>query len=188
MTPIVHVKNIHVKHLSNRVTFFSIVDGGWTLWTDWSDCSSTCGPGLITRDRTCTNPLPQYGGQGCFGSPQEGYACNGTCTVHGAWGGWQTWSQCTKTCDSGLRGRARICDSPAPTPDGRKCMGNSFEMEDCNTQSCSGGGSSGNGTGSGSGNGRNEAQYVNVSWIIVYICNVHAQCSTLESISMYSFK
>jgi len=141
--------------------FWLLVDGGWTLWTDWSDCSSTCGPGLITRDRTCTDPLPQYGGQGCFNSPQESYACNGTCTVHGDWGVWGAWTTCTKTCEGGRTGRARLCDDPAPTPDGDPCFGGAFQIEDCNANSCTG-----NGTGSGT---RNEAQYVNVSLMFSHV-------------------
>ena len=60
-----------------------LVDGGWTLfgdWTDWSDCSVSCGGGQRTRthSRTCTNPKPQHGGQKCTGSSKETSAvsCN----------------------------------------------------------------------------------------------------------------
>ena len=29
---------------------------GWTSWSDWGGCSSSCGPGLQSRTRTCQNP------------------------------------------------------------------------------------------------------------------------------------
>lgn len=61
-----------------------------------------------------------------------------------------------------MSGRVRLCDDPAPTPDGNPCIGNAFQLDICNSQSCSGSGS-GSGTGNGTGSGtRNEAQYVNV--------------------------
>ena len=34
------------------------VDGGYTDWGEWSSCSTTCGNGVITRSRTCSNPEP----------------------------------------------------------------------------------------------------------------------------------
>ncbi|XP_035675461.1 ectin-like, partial [Branchiostoma floridae] len=37
------------------------IDGGWSDWSPWSDCSVTCGVGTQTRDRSCTNPAPANG-------------------------------------------------------------------------------------------------------------------------------
>ena len=45
---------------------FITVDGGWGMWGSWSTCSSTCGEGQRHRNRSCDNPLPQYGGSICF--------------------------------------------------------------------------------------------------------------------------
>ena len=45
------------------------VDGGWS---DWSPCSKSCGGG--TQTRTCTNPAPYCGGNGCSGESTR--ACN----------------------------------------------------------------------------------------------------------------
>lgn len=33
------------------------IDGGWSSWTEWSECSRSCGGGVITRERECSRPL-----------------------------------------------------------------------------------------------------------------------------------
>ena len=43
------------------------MDGGFTQWTSFSDCSKECGLGTRERTRSCTNPAPQHGGQECEG-------------------------------------------------------------------------------------------------------------------------
>jgi hypothetical protein len=52
------------------------VNGGWSLfkeWTDWGECTVTCGGGLKSRNRTrsCTNPIPKYRGLECEGNSSE---------------------------------------------------------------------------------------------------------------------
>ena len=46
----------------------SVIDGGWSPWTSDSSCSTTCGPGIETSIRHCTNPAPSNGGADCEGS------------------------------------------------------------------------------------------------------------------------
>ena len=36
----------------------------------------TCGGGSQNRSRTCTNPVPQYGGADCVGAEGENQDCN----------------------------------------------------------------------------------------------------------------
>ena len=55
---------------------FSGADGGFSRWSFWSDCSLTCGGGVQTRTRTCTNPPPQGYGEDCDGPLREDQACN----------------------------------------------------------------------------------------------------------------
>ena len=55
------------------VRLHSAVNGYWKPWTEWSECSVTCGDGLQTRTRECIPPL--YGGQDCVGDTHENRTC-----------------------------------------------------------------------------------------------------------------
>ncbi|XP_056016064.1 cartilage intermediate layer protein 1-like [Ostrea edulis] len=76
------------------------IDGGWTLWDTWSDCSATCNGGTRTRQRYCVNPPPQNGGRNCVGTVQESESCNPftcpNCNRRCPWGG--TLSDDCSTC------------------------------------------------------------------------------------------
>ena len=52
-----------------------IVDGDWSNWGEWSDCTETCGSGNIVRHRDCDSPAPQNGGQPCSGLAYENVPC-----------------------------------------------------------------------------------------------------------------
>ncbi|PFX32014.1 Hemicentin-1 [Stylophora pistillata] len=41
------------------------VNGGYSAWAAYGDCSKTCGGGERTRERICTNPPPGFGGNDC---------------------------------------------------------------------------------------------------------------------------
>ena len=58
--------NFKSKHEMGCHVFFLSVHGGWGEWSShWSECSSTCGLGIRTRERECDNPKPKYGGTPC---------------------------------------------------------------------------------------------------------------------------
>uniref|UniRef100_A0A914W054 THSD1 third Ig-like domain-containing protein n=1 Tax=Plectus sambesii TaxID=2011161 RepID=A0A914W054_9BILA len=65
----------------------SPVDGGWSEWTNWSACLTTCGEGFRRRSRLCNKPTPQFDGQFCVGDSLQTQACaqaacpNATSTV-----------------------------------------------------------------------------------------------------------
>jgi len=44
------------------------INGNWAAWGNWSECSSTCIGGMQNRNRTCSDPSPQYGGLNCTAS------------------------------------------------------------------------------------------------------------------------
>lgn len=50
------------------------VNGSWYEWSNWTDCSRTCGGGLQTRDRICERP--KYGGFDCDGPADEIRNCS----------------------------------------------------------------------------------------------------------------
>lgn len=53
-----------------------IVDGNWSEWSPWEECTRSCGHGNRTRTRTCNNPSAQHGGQPCEGNAVEIIMCN----------------------------------------------------------------------------------------------------------------
>ncbi|XP_068700145.1 uncharacterized protein [Montipora foliosa] len=116
------------------------VDGNYTDWTEWTLCDKTCGVGLMTRWRACSNPSPQYGGRDCslFGPDTETKSCaiKDFCPNDGNWGEWSSWSACTKSCGFGVRMRVRSCDSPSPSRDGRDCVGENTQTVNCKAGDC----------------------------------------------------
>lgn len=56
------------------------VNGAWTDWSNWGDCSVTCGSGERARSRSCTDPRPANSGNDCSGQDQETESCTaGNC-------------------------------------------------------------------------------------------------------------
>ena len=57
-------------------SLFCLVDGAWSEWSSYGDCSASCGGGAQSRTRTCTNPAPQHGGKDCDGPTDQTAECN----------------------------------------------------------------------------------------------------------------
>ncbi|XP_055935931.1 A disintegrin and metalloproteinase with thrombospondin motifs 16-like [Argiope bruennichi] len=51
------------------------VDGGWSPFSQWSNCSRPCGGGLMVRQRRCDSPTPSHGGSYCKGEEKEYQIC-----------------------------------------------------------------------------------------------------------------
>ncbi|XP_034453737.1 A disintegrin and metalloproteinase with thrombospondin motifs 2-like isoform X1 [Hippoglossus hippoglossus] len=51
-------------------------DGNWGSWTEFGQCSRTCGGGVQFRTRDCDNPRPANGGRTCVGATYQFQICN----------------------------------------------------------------------------------------------------------------
>ena len=60
----------------NKISLYSPVDGAWSQWGNWGDCSASCDQGVQQRQRLCTSPSPSGNGQPCNGSSAETRNCN----------------------------------------------------------------------------------------------------------------
>ncbi|XP_063682344.1 A disintegrin and metalloproteinase with thrombospondin motifs adt-1-like [Bolinopsis microptera] len=114
------------------------LNGGWSGFESWSACSKECGGGAQIRTRNCTNPIPAYGGEHCFGSSSENQPCNSNpCPVDGGWSEFGSWFNCSESCGGGSQNRSRTCTNPIPAYKGRNCVGTATQIKTCNNRPCS---------------------------------------------------
>ncbi|CAL8406151.1 unnamed protein product [Arctogadus glacialis] len=119
--------NIVATRRSANAAVVVYVNGGWSLWTDWSLCNVSCGQGLQKRSHTCTIPAPLNGGAFCEGMSVQTPAAHSVqvsstslCPVDGGWGPWSLWTTCDVDCG---RQRSRDCAEPELRHGGRPCYG-----------------------------------------------------------------
>ncbi|XP_077410354.1 SCO-spondin [Vanacampus margaritifer] len=84
------------------------VDGGWTPWSVWSDCSVTCGRGTQVQTRACINPPPRHNGSHCDGPERQNQECH-TAPCLDDLCPWSPWSPCSRSCGAGTVVRRRVC-------------------------------------------------------------------------------
>ncbi|KAK7101026.1 hypothetical protein V1264_023874 [Littorina saxatilis] len=92
-----------------------------------------------------TNSIPAAEGTECFMSRhKKGWCHLGECrnpqyearTVHGSWGQWDEWGDCSRTCGGGVEASQRQCDDPVPKDGGRYCVGLRKRYRSCNVTPC----------------------------------------------------
>jgi len=53
-----------------------VLDGGWSDYSTWTECSAmSCGSGVQSASRSCTNPPPANGGADCDGPTEATKPC-----------------------------------------------------------------------------------------------------------------
>lgn len=88
---------------------------------------------------------PDCGFAGELGPSPEEQGC-------GAWGPWNSWGPCSRTCGPGVQGRSRHC-SPPDLPVLQHCLGPEHQTQACFTAACPGAGAGVPGRASGAGGG-----------------------------------
>ncbi|CAE7363100.1 ADGRB3, partial [Symbiodinium microadriaticum] len=97
------------KDQASRDTNSSIeaVDCQWYDWSPWSFCTKSCGGGVSKRKRTVA-VKETTGGHPCEGDEEDLGRCNDVdCPLDCQWGDWTSWSDCTASCDGGVRQREK---------------------------------------------------------------------------------
>nr|XP_023682681.1 semaphorin-5B isoform X1 [Paramormyrops kingsleyae] len=107
-------------------------NGGWTPWSSWGHCSTSCGIGFEVRQRSCNNPSPRHGGRVCVGQSREERLCNEkvSCPLPVLWSSWGSWTKCSTECGGGVHSRVRNCEN------GNGCPGCALEYKICNLEAC----------------------------------------------------
>mmetsp|Transcript_87137 Transcript_87137/g.154240 ORF Transcript_87137/g.154240 Transcript_87137/m.154240 type:complete len:1080 (-) Transcript_87137:69-3308(-) len=119
------------------------VDCVWSLWSDWSPCTKSCGGGFTSRKRQELIPA-STGGLFCNGAAYEETVCEAKpCAVDCAWSTWTEWTECSHSCNPGRLGTASIgVQSKSrkitiqPENGGASCEGPASQSQSCNEQAC----------------------------------------------------
>ncbi|XP_066476646.1 A disintegrin and metalloproteinase with thrombospondin motifs 1 [Tiliqua scincoides] len=113
-------------------------DAASTCTTLW--CTGTSGGLLVCQ----TKHFPWADGTSCG----DGKWCmHGKCVnktdkkhydtpVHGGWGSWEPWGECSRTCGGGVQFSVRGCDNPVPKNGGKYCEGKRVQYRSCNIEEC----------------------------------------------------
>ncbi|XP_053175102.1 spondin-1a [Scomber japonicus] len=104
-----------------------------TPWSDWSDCSVTCGKGLRTRQRTLKSPVEL--GE-CTEELEQVEKCMlPECPIDCVMSEWSEWSECNKSCGKGHTIRTRMVKLE-PQFGGDHCP-EAIQRKKCKIRKCS---------------------------------------------------
>jgi len=108
----------------------------WAAWTEWGDCSSTCGNEGFMNAKRQFLIHPKHGGAVCEGNHTRATQCNVLdCPVDCLWSEWGNWSNCSNPCGGGMHQALRIRKSHARFG-GQRCNGTDLKAESCNNHTC----------------------------------------------------
>ncbi|XP_070579556.1 uncharacterized protein [Ptychodera flava] len=112
-------------------------DDGWTPWSEWSPCSTTCGQAFKERYRVC---IQLSGGKECEGEETQQMECdlNPCPALMENWNTWSTWTGCSSDCNGGIESRERTCVTKDHTTSMiNGCVGEFVQTIACNLNLCS---------------------------------------------------
>ncbi|KFM68295.1 Semaphorin-5B, partial [Stegodyphus mimosarum] len=105
---------------------FLNIEGDWSVWSTWSECSATCGGGIQYRERTCDDPNPTDGSQ-CIGPARLERPCNiENCEDVQGWEEWSVWSLCDENHEQQRRRKCKFSHTP-----NSYCVGSTKEIRMC---------------------------------------------------------
>lgn len=99
-------------------------------WSEWSKCSSECGPGSQSRNRDILN---NFKPEDCPDLHQTRECKEKDCPEGCHVGDWSEWSECSRPCGGGVQRRTREVIDPGNT--GMPCP-STEDVKACNTFSC----------------------------------------------------
>ncbi|CAL8380320.1 unnamed protein product [Gadus morhua 'NCC'] len=111
-------------------------EDGWSPWTEWTECSVTCGRGGQQRGRSCDDVRASCAGPSVQTRSCMLAKCDRKGRLDGLWGTWSPWSTCTAACGEGNMTRVRLCNNPGPQRGGRGCAGSARETQPCGKPQC----------------------------------------------------
>lgn len=80
--------------------FYCLVDGIWSSWSEWSNCTTDCNGGQRTRTRQCNQPAPDCNGTPCDGPSTQSEVCNTQACIGLTCTDGKVLSNCSNACDT----------------------------------------------------------------------------------------
>ena len=124
------------KLCAESTSLCPVVDCAWSLWAEWSPCTTTCGEGSQRRNRSVAQSV-ENGGRPCIGNLTVTQSCAlSACPVLACvWESWGPWGDCSASCGSGSKKRERKV-AVQPGKGGVACMGNATDTQSCTESGC----------------------------------------------------
>ncbi|XP_074601584.1 netrin receptor UNC5D-like isoform X2 [Brevipalpus obovatus] len=125
-------RRVHIE--SRKASIQPSLNGSWSDWSPWSNCSVKCGRGVQKRYRECSALLAMNGHSDCIGESVQVMDCTIPCVpIDGQWSQWDSWSLCSHECQ---QFRRRKCNNPPPKYGGRDCSGLDLHRKNCTGGMC----------------------------------------------------
>merc|ERR1719498_1768689 len=121
-------QDIHYRSCNHHACPLDCVVGEWS---QYGECTHTCGGGSQTRTRSLTQPA--FGGAACPASSSEQDCNTHSCPVDCVVGAWQSWGDCSASCWTGTQTRIRTFTQPSF---GGALCPTSEDSRQCNTHAC----------------------------------------------------